>query len=91
MVTNSLVLTKDSKTIYFTSSSTNFDLSNGMYELLSSPSGRVLKYDVYGNITKVIMDEISFANGIALSPGEDFLLVCEAGAKRIWKYWLQGI
>ena len=33
------------------------------------------------------MEELSFANGIALSKQEDFLLVNEARASRIWRYW----
>ena len=53
LITNALVLTKDSKVIYYTVSSTNFPLTNGMYEALTVPSGRVLKYDVYGNMSKV--------------------------------------
>ena len=53
LITNSLVVSQDSKVIYFTVSSTNFQLTNGMYEILTVPSGRVLKYDVYGNISKV--------------------------------------
>ena len=36
------------------------------------------------------MDELSFANGIAISAKEDFLLVNECGASRIWRYWLKG-
>ena len=36
------------------------------------------------------MEELSFANGIALSKKEDFLLVNEGGAARIWRYWLKG-
>ena len=90
LLTNSLTMSKDAKTIYYTVSSTNFQLTNGMYELLTVPSGRVLKYDVYANMSKVIIDELSFANGIAISPNEDFLLVNECGASTIWKYWLKG-
>ena len=55
LITNSLAISKDGKTIYYTVSSTNFVLHNGMYESLTSPSGRVLKYDVYGNISKVFI------------------------------------
>ena len=55
LITNSLVLSQDSKVIYYTVSSTNFQLTNGMYEIMSVPSGRVLKYDVYGNMSKVSM------------------------------------
>ena len=57
------------------SCSSNFALTDGMYELLAAPSGRVLKYDVASNSSKVIMDELSFANGIVLSPDEDYILV----------------
>ena len=53
-LTNSLTLSKDSKTIYYTVSSTNFLLHNGMYEFMTMPSGRVIKYDMYGNMSKVI-------------------------------------
>lgn len=89
-MTNSLAMSKDGKSVYFTSSSTNFVLSDGLYEMLSAPSGRVMKYDVNSNTTKVLMEDLSFANGIALSPQEDFLLVCETGAKKVWRYWLLG-
>ena len=53
LLTNSLAISKDDKTIYYTVSSTNFGLQNSMYELLTHPTGRVLKYDVYANISKV--------------------------------------
>ena len=36
------------------------------------------------------MEDVSFANGIALSQNEDFLLINECGASKIWKYWLKG-
>ena len=53
LLTNSVAITQDGKTIYYTVASTNFVLHNGIYELITSPSGRVLKYDVYGNFSKV--------------------------------------
>lgn len=31
-----------------------------------------------------------FANGLALSPEEDFIIVAETGAMRLTKYWLKG-
>ena len=46
-----------------------------MYELMTEPSGRVLKYDIGSNSSEVIVDGLSFANGIVLSPEEDFILV----------------
>ena len=36
------------------------------------------------------MDNLSFANGLTLSPKEDYLLVLESGRQRIWKHHLVG-
>ena len=37
------------------------------------------------------MEGLSFANGLTLSPDEDFLLVLESGGQsKIWKYYLKG-
>ena len=36
------------------------------------------------------MDELSFANGIALAPNEDYFIVAETGDFKLWKYWLKG-
>ena len=36
------------------------------------------------------MEELSFANGITMSPDESFLLVAETGGFKIWRYWLKG-
>ena len=38
----------------------------------------------------VLMDNLSFSNGLILSPKEDYLLVLESGRQRIWKYHLVG-
>ena len=36
------------------------------------------------------MDNLSFPNGLILSPKEDYLLILESGRQRIWKYHLVG-
>ena len=36
------------------------------------------------------MDELSFANGIALAPNEEYFIVAETGDSKLWKYWLKG-
>lgn len=38
----------------------------------------------------MLLDELFFANGVALSPEEDFIVVAETGAMRLTKYWLKG-
>lgn len=36
------------------------------------------------------MDNLWFANGVALSPNENFVIVAETHATRIQRYWLSG-
>ena len=37
-----------------------------------------------------MLEGLNFANGLTLSPDEDFLLVLESGRGRIWRYHLTG-
>lgn len=48
-------------------------------------SGRILEYDPITKKTRVLVHSISFANGIALSEDEQFLIVNELGKYRVWK------
>lgn len=50
----------------------------------------LFKYDRVKNESKLLLDELFFANGVALSPEEDFIVVAETGALRLTKYWLKG-
>lgn len=52
--------------------------------------GRLLRYDFQSGTTEVLLDRLEFANGIALGPGEAYVLVNETGAYRISRYWLKG-
>ncbi len=52
--------------------------------------GRLLRYDPSTELTEVLLDGLQFANGIALSKNEDFVLVTETGSYQIVRYWLKG-
>ncbi len=52
--------------------------------------GRIIEYSITDGTARVVMQDLSFANGVALSPEEDFFYVAETGGYRIWRYWLQG-
>ena len=52
--------------------------------------GRLLRHDPASGVTEVLLDGLQFANGIALSRHEDFVLVNETGSYRITRYWLNG-
>lgn len=52
--------------------------------------GRLLRYDFSTSTTEVLLDQLQFANGVALGPDENYVLVNETGAYRISRYWLKG-
>lgn len=76
--------------IYWTDSSSDFTIQDLVFTAFANPSGRLFKYDRSKNQSEVLIDEIYFANGIALSPNEDFIVVSETGANRLLKYNIKG-
>jgi len=52
--------------------------------------GRIIEYDPNTRQSRVVMRDLSFANGVAADPAGNFILVVETGEYRIWKYWLRG-
>jgi sugar lactone lactonase YvrE len=72
-------------TVYWTESSTIADARNFILEVLSGPTGRLLKYDPKTKKNTVLLSEIHLVNGVQLSEKEDFLLVSESARSRVWK------
>jgi sugar lactone lactonase YvrE len=56
----------------------------------TSATGRLLKWDAKTKKTSVVLDKLVFANGVALSKNEDFVVVCESGGYKVWRVWLKG-
>ncbi len=54
------------------------------------PTGRLLSYDPKTKQTKVHVESLRFANGVALGPDDAFVLVNETIAARILRLWLKG-
>lgn len=76
--------------IFFSSSSSEYGMNDGAYTFFANPSGRLIHYERKTGKLTVILDNLWFANGVALSPEEDFVLVAETHASRIQKYYLAG-
>jgi sugar lactone lactonase YvrE len=77
--------------IYFTDASSKYGPSEYLYDLLESkPHGRLLSYNPDNGQINVLLSDLYFANGVALSQQEDFLLVNETYRYRIVRYWLKG-
>lgn len=78
-------------TIYFTDASNKFPLSNFTADLLEHRgNGRFLAYDPKTKTTRTVLSDLSFANGVAVSPDQSFVLVVETGAYRVHRVWLGG-
>ena len=76
---NSVSLATDGA-IYYTSLSSRWNVADGLLTATSmAPTGRVLRYDPKRKASEVLVDGLSFANGIVLSHKEDFLLYAELG------------
>jgi len=60
-------------------------------EIISSlGSGALVMFDKETKKSNILINDLIFANGVALSRNEDFVLVAETGKYRILKYWLKG-
>jgi len=53
-------------------------------------TGRVLAYDPASGETTLVMDNLSFSNGVAMGPAGESLLVNETGEYRIHRIWVDG-
>ncbi|CAM0909426.1 unnamed protein product [Alopecurus aequalis] len=78
-------------TVYFTDGSTRFGLDRWILDYMeASSTGRLLKYDPGTGKVSVVLDSLAFANGVALSQDESFVVVCESWRSRCSKLWLKG-
>lgn len=51
-------------------------------------TGKLLQYDIIHGRTTLLMDNLYFANGVAVSDSGDYILVAETSAMRITKYYV---
>lgn len=88
--TNDLDIAADG-TIYFTDASQRFPISNYRADIVEhGDTGRLLAYDPKSKTTRTILSGLSFANGVAISSDQSFVLVAETGEYRIHRVWLSG-
>ena len=94
---NSLAIAADG-TIYFSVSSRKFGAKkfHGSYEaslldiLEHGGQGLLLAFDPSSGETAVVLENLNYANGVALSPDDSYVLVSETGHYRVLKHWLAG-
>lgn len=85
-----LAITRDG-TIYFSDASARNSIERFTEDLLEhQTTGRLLKYVPATRELTRVADGFNFANGVALSGDEAFLVVAETGTYRLWRIWLTG-
>jgi sugar lactone lactonase YvrE len=78
-------------TIYFTEASYKYPMAQFTSDILEhQPNGRLLAYDPKSQKTRTVLKELYFANGVAVSPDQSFVLVVETGLYRVRRIWLNG-
>ncbi|XP_063992067.1 adipocyte plasma membrane-associated protein Hemomucin [Diachasmimorpha longicaudata] len=89
MIPNSIDVASNGD-LYWTDSSSDFKLLDGLFCMLADPTGRLIRYNAASKRNEVLMDKLNFANGLKLSDDESFLIVADLGKSRVHKYNLKG-
>lgn len=92
-----LAVTTDGK-IYFSDASSKFGAlkEGGTYEasifdmIEHGGHGRIFEFDIASGSISVIADGLNFANGVAVSSDQQYLLYNETGHYRVWRHWIDG-
>jgi sugar lactone lactonase YvrE len=77
---------------WFSDASYKWTVDNhGMEEVFeSAPNGRLVKYDINTGECSVVLDELFFANGIAVSADGTYVLVNETMRYRVKRVYVRG-
>jgi sugar lactone lactonase YvrE len=88
--TNDVDISKDG-TIYFTDASSKWHIEDYRSDIIEHiPYGRLISYNLKTKESKVLKDDLYFANGVAISSDQSFVLINETSEYRIIKVWISG-
>jgi sugar lactone lactonase YvrE len=77
-------------TVWFSDSSTVHGIDHWRRDILEATcTGRLVRLDPDGTVT-VVLDDLDFANGVALAADESYVAVAESGACTVVRHWLTG-
>ena len=77
--------------IWFSDASQLYPFGNDMLELFAAqPSGRLFVYNPRDKSLILALDNLGFANGVAVARDNSFVLVNETHTARVTRYWLTG-
>jgi len=90
LVFASNVVAASDGTIYFTESSTRFHIEDWKAAIVEHRSdGRLFRLDTDGTV-EVLLDGLSFANGLVLTPDEAVVIVAETGTYQLTRLRVTG-
>ena len=88
--TDDLETTADG-TVWFTDASVRFHQPDWKLDLLeNTAAGRLCAYDPATGETREVLAGLYFANGVAVDPDQQFVLVNETSRYRVQKVWIDG-
>lgn len=88
--TDDLETTRDAR-IWFSDATVRFRQPDWKLDLLENrASGRLCVHDPATGETREVLADLYFANGIAIDPGERFVLVNETSRYRVRRVWIAG-
>ncbi|XP_042414720.1 protein STRICTOSIDINE SYNTHASE-LIKE 10-like isoform X2 [Zingiber officinale] len=88
--TNSLDVDERTGVVYFTDSSKRFQRREFMSAVISGDkTGRLMSFNLVTKEVRVVLDGLSFPNGVALSKDGTFLILAETTTCRVLRYWIQ--
>ncbi|XP_019172183.1 PREDICTED: protein STRICTOSIDINE SYNTHASE-LIKE 6-like isoform X1 [Ipomoea nil] len=77
--------------LYFTDASWKYRLHDFIWDFFDGrPYGRLLSYDPHTKQTKVLVNDLFFANGVAVFPDQSFVIFCETPLRRCKRLYLKG-
>ncbi|KAM7261196.1 hypothetical protein ACFE04_026671 [Oxalis oulophora] len=77
--------------IYFTDASFKYSMEEHIWDILEGrPYGRLLSFNPETKETKVLVHDIYFANGVAVSPDQRSVIFCETVMRRCKKFHIEG-
>jgi len=78
-------------TIYFSDASNKFGFHDNKLDIIEGRgNGSLYAYYPKTKTTKRLLDDLRFANGIAVAHDQSYVLINETGRYRIHRYWLTG-
>lgn len=85
-------------TVYFSEASTKFGaaeargtLDASLLDILEHGGhGLIVAWEPASGEARILLEGLDFANGVAISDDQQYLLIAETGAYRILKHWLAG-